>query len=302
MKWLLFSTIIILNTNILCQPPTIKDGDTYEESKEFREYWYQGKAELASYKLQQSRYGEIHDGEAVLIFVTEPFSKSKQVKKDNPSNDNDTESVLKLNFTKKFQTGIYPYSMMTSVFTPVSLEHTIKTTTTSQEWCGHTYTQLNLKGKHYDYKQFSYFESEGDEERKIETATLEDELWNMIRIDPKRLPEGTVKIIPGAMTARLTHIPQKVVEAQITLSTVTNNAFGGGKINAYSVTYPSLNRNLVIYFEKAFPHRVLGWEETYQGIGGQVLTTTGKLKKTIQLDYWNKHNKKDEQLLRLLDL
>ncbi|MEQ8572775.1 MAG: hypothetical protein RIB63_01840, partial [Fulvivirga sp.] len=47
---------------------------------EFADNWYAGKAELVSYNLKQSRYGEVHDGKAVLIFVTEPFSKKKQVK------------------------------------------------------------------------------------------------------------------------------------------------------------------------------------------------------------------------------
>ncbi|MEM1407815.1 MAG: septum formation inhibitor Maf, partial [Bacteroidota bacterium] len=44
-------------------------------NSEFNNYWYAGKAEITSYELKQSRYGEVHDGEAVLIFVTEPFSK-----------------------------------------------------------------------------------------------------------------------------------------------------------------------------------------------------------------------------------
>ena len=50
---------------------------------DFKNYWYQGKAEVASYKLEQARYGEMRDGHAVLVFVTEDFSKSKQVKLDN---------------------------------------------------------------------------------------------------------------------------------------------------------------------------------------------------------------------------
>ena len=40
------------------------------ESK-FNDYWYRGEAELNSYTLEQARYGEIHKGEAVLVFVTE---------------------------------------------------------------------------------------------------------------------------------------------------------------------------------------------------------------------------------------
>jgi len=68
------------------------------DSNDFSKYWYQGKAEITSYELEQARYGEIHKGSAVLVFVTEDFSKNKQVKLDNPSaNPKDAIPVLKLN-------------------------------------------------------------------------------------------------------------------------------------------------------------------------------------------------------------
>ena len=43
----------------------------------FGDYWYQGEAEITSYELEQARYGSMHDGEAVLIFVTERFLENK---------------------------------------------------------------------------------------------------------------------------------------------------------------------------------------------------------------------------------
>src|SRR5262245_19023266 len=82
------------------------------QQDQFHGYWYQQKAELARYALSQARYGEIHKGESVLIFVTEPFWKDKQVKYEF-GDKTDSLSVLKLNFTRKFYTGIYPYSVMT---------------------------------------------------------------------------------------------------------------------------------------------------------------------------------------------
>ena len=88
-------------------------------SPEFKEYWYSGEAEITSYKLEQARYGELREGKAVLIFVTEPFLADKQVKanRSNPENI----PVLKLNSTKKYLTGIYPYSIMSSSFYPYHL-------------------------------------------------------------------------------------------------------------------------------------------------------------------------------------
>jgi hypothetical protein len=54
----------------------------------FNEYWYAGKAEITSYTLTQVRYGEIHTGIAVNIFVTEDFLPKKQVKADYPNKNN----------------------------------------------------------------------------------------------------------------------------------------------------------------------------------------------------------------------
>ena len=64
----------------------------------FGDYWYQGKAELTSYTLEQARYGEVHQGHAVLIYVTEDCSRHKQVKIDDPDAAGaDRVMVMKLN-------------------------------------------------------------------------------------------------------------------------------------------------------------------------------------------------------------
>ena len=114
-------------------------------SDEAKEYWYHGGgAEITSYELTQARYGELRKGESVMVFVTEPFSPSSNTKADNPGNDN--VSVLKLNFTKRFNTGIYPYSMMNSTFYPMQKgEASLKASTSVQEWCGHVYMELQNK-------------------------------------------------------------------------------------------------------------------------------------------------------------
>jgi len=268
---------------------------------DFDKYWYAGKAELSSYDLEQARYGEIHKGESVLIFVTEDFSASKQVKLDYPSkNPKDAVPIMKLNQTKKFLTGIYPYSMMTSTFTPINRKqhpHSLKVTTTSQEWCGHTFTQLNWNKNNYELNDFSYFESEGDRNQKIDNAILEDELLNLIRINPDLLPLGNVQLIPGTMSARLRHQALQATSAETTLDRKEEVAI-------YIINYPSEKRTLKINFQNKFPFEILGWEESYlDGFSNpQMLTTKATRKKTIQLDYWNKHDVADLKWREKLDL
>ncbi len=42
-------------------------------SQAFKQHWFDGHAEISSYELTQSCYGEQRKGKAVLIFVTEDF-------------------------------------------------------------------------------------------------------------------------------------------------------------------------------------------------------------------------------------
>lgn len=267
------------------------------ESKEFSNYWNDGKAEISSYELQQSRYGELHEGEATLIFVTEPFSKSKQVKLDDYRNEKDRVDVLKLNAVRKFQTGIYPYSMMTSVFSPYKKSGlALKITSSIQEWCGHTFKQFNRQGKKINISGHSYFESEGETTTTIADVWLEDELWNLIRIDPTALPKGEISIIPGLTTTRFQNESNLLKKANAQLQKVQSTYGSDEELNEYSIQYIGSNsKTLKIHFETTFPYTILGWEE----IGR--LTTTARLKNSIRLDYWTKNSNADRKLLKLLE-
>ncbi len=255
-----------------------------ELSEEFKAYWYAGEAEITSYQLQQARYGEIRDGKAVLIFVTEPFLADKQVKADDDNHEN--LPVLKLNSTKNYLTGIYPYSIMTSSFYPVHDEqHAIKVTFSAQEWCGHVYSQLNNRKK-YQIQSQSYFEKEGDQNFELEKTTLENELWNKIRINPKSLPIGELQIIPSFEYIRLSHKELKAYDA------VASLAQNGG-LATYEIKYPELERTLTINFMQAFPYSIESWSDSFKsGFGdkAKMLTSTANKIQTIKSPYWTKNS------------
>ena len=280
---------------ILCLFLTSCDGQKGKPytTNQFKQYWYAGQAEINSYKLSQSRYGEQREGTAVLVFVTEDFSRAKQVKLDNPDKAADDKvKVLKLNFMKQFITGIYPYSMMQSVFTPVIRhqdEHTLKTTMTTQEWCGQVFVQMNYSKDRYDIKSHSYFEQEGDQTYKIEGTLLEDELWNIIRLDHHALPDGNFTIIPALFHSRLNHLDTKTYQAVGTKSLSNDTA-------VYSLEIPEIKRRLTIRYENSFPYRILSWEEEFEE-RGVIRKTSATLDKTLISDYWTK-NKNEFQYLR----
>ncbi|MBX2817296.1 MAG: hypothetical protein KTR24_14910 [Saprospiraceae bacterium] len=269
----------------------------------FQDYWFGGEAELTRYDLRQSRYGEIHDGDAVLIYVTEPFRMDKQVKYEGGDQRN-VSSVLKLNLTRKFFTGIYPYSIMSSIFSPLDpREATVKTSTTSQEWCGHSFSQLNLRSGQYHGVLRSYFQAEGDQEFRLPQAMLEDEIWTKIRLDPTSLPTGQIDIIPGGSYLRLHHESHKVQSAQASFSPETKSPHSDQPVKTYTVAYQHLARTLSITYETRFPFSIVAWEETTSmGPGSRKLTTTAIRTHTMKLDYWNRHNNKDKSLRRDLGL
>ncbi|KXK55802.1 MAG: hypothetical protein IPM61_03210 [Chlorobi bacterium] len=271
-------------------------------NEQWHRYWSQGKAELSRYQLTQARYGELHRGDALLVFVTEDFLTEPQVKLESDPAGRPVASVLKLNFTKKFLTGIYPYSLMASVFTPVEVfaqPRTLKVSTTVQEWCGHVFMQLNLKGKSYNVEERSYFEREGDKNFALDTAMLEDEIWTRIRIAPQTLPVGTVKMIPGTLASRLRHKPLGVVDAKAELSETTDSS--GAKLRRYTITYGAAERVLAIDFKSEFPHQIVGWTESYDDFG-KPLTTTARLTHTLMTDYWRRHSNADSALRKELGL
>ncbi|HZH37856.1 MAG TPA: hypothetical protein VEX65_11300 [Flavisolibacter sp.] len=265
-------------------------------SDEFKKKWYAGKAELSSYTLEQARYGEIRKGEAALIFVTEDFSKDKLVKLDEPEGTSNKQRVLKMNMTKSFVTGIYPYSMMLSIFTPVSKDgnaKTLKVVSSVQEWCGQTFSSLRLKGSTYNWQLQSYFEKEVEQDKKISGAIPEDELWNRIRMAPSTLPQGEVMLIPGLFWQRLSHAEMGEEEAVLSLAKADTSFIKDTAAHVYTIHYPHAQRTVQIYFSATSPYEIGGWQETYpDGFGDnkKVLTTKAVKKKTIWLDYW-KHNK-----------
>ncbi|MEL0651523.1 septum formation inhibitor Maf [Algibacter sp. TI.3.09] len=265
----------------------VKEQKTMQRSSEFNKYWYSGTAELNSYTLKQSRYGEIREGEVVLVFVTEPFSISKQVKLDNPKEaGEDLVPVMKLNHVRKFTTGIYDYSIVTSSFTPVDFQkypNTLKLNTSIQEWCGHTFTQLNLDGSNYGFKQFSYFEADGDTEKTIPAAMLEEELITRIRLNKGQLPLGKVDIIFSTIYSRFAYKDLEATKAEITKTEQDSTIL-------YNIAYLSYDRKVSIEVEKNFPYKILSWTED----NGDGLVTEARLKKSIQEPYWSQKKLSDE--------
>ncbi|MBW3469692.1 hypothetical protein [Arthrospiribacter ruber] len=293
LKKLIFG-IAFLSVVFSCSQPQREDVDF----EAWGRYWFQGKAEISSFDLTQYRYGEAREGEAVLVFVTEDFSRSNQVKLDNPDQaGRDKQSVIKMNQTRDFVTGIYPYHMMLSAFTPTKEQSNgVKFTMSSQEWCGQSFVQLNLKsGDSYSGKIFSYFEKEGDDSFSF-SGLSEDDLWNLIRINPNQIPTGSVSMMPSLFYQRFTHKGFEAQEAFVRVRDISNNR------SQVEVTYSNGNRVLKVDFEKEFPYQIMAWEEEDTRSDGSKEVTKASRKGLKVVDYWTRNKVEDEFLRKELNL
>ena len=123
----------------------------------FEQYWKEKGAEILTYRIENNRYGHRRKGKAVHIFVTELFNPHKQVKADFPQSQEDGLPILKLNRITRFTTGVYDYSLMTSIFSAYDKEKkvfkdTLKTTTSIQDWCGQSFIQVNRGSNNQNYQ------------------------------------------------------------------------------------------------------------------------------------------------------
>jgi len=287
-------------------PKPMTSQDAAKEFTTFRDYWYRGLAELNRYELEQSRYGEMHKGEAVLIFVTEDFLRDKQIKFEFGDKSN-AVNILKLNAQRRFYTGVYPYTIMTSVFTPTNGEPTQKVTSSSQEWCGMTYVQLNRNEKGYQGLSHSYFQAEADERFQLDGSLLEDEVWTRLRQDPMSLPTGDLNIVPAMRFLRLMHKPTKAYAANASWQAAKSPATAA-PVKSYRISYPALGRTLSIVVEENFPFRIVEFTETQTPLFGRdgkaprPMTTRAVLTRSILLDYWSKNRVSDAPYRDLLGI
>jgi len=276
---------------------------------EFWKFWGDGKAELDGYALVMPRYGQLREGTAVAIFVTEDFSQSARVKADpgkHPASD--VTPVMKLNLVRDFQTGIYDYNTMTSTFSRTEfgagddwpLE---KASFSSQEWCGNVYMQWLPRDGKLHGTVHSYFDGEGDATPELDQpagGVVEDALPLLVRgLRGDWLAPGASKKVPflrSLMRTRLLHVPARWGEATVSRAAApaeVKTALGTMRATVYTVA--ETGGDTVAYtVEAAWPHRLLAWKSS-SGESARILGSA-------RLEYWKMHDNGGEKALKLLGL
>jgi hypothetical protein len=290
----------ILCSIMACTPALAANTET-----DFSAHWHDGRAELNGYRLEIARYGEQRAGEAVLVYVTEPFSESARVKLDDPSrHPDDAFDALKLNMVRDFQTGIYDYNTMVSLFTRSISFKPVKLTFSSAEWCGHVYDELVFRGKEVHENYFSYFEGESRSHSFVNEpeGIVEDNLYILLRglREPFLPPGGSVHVafLPSPFHSRLVHHAIEWEDAEIERSTGTSRTdvpAGTFETSEYVVRTDAREGRFLI--ETAYPHRIVQWSWARRSgakeewLGG---TERGQLTGSVRLKYWDLHDNAHE--------
>lgn len=286
------------------------------KADQFWDHWGDGKAEVSSYKLTIPRYGVEREGYAVLIYVTEDFSRKRQVKISHRQTGDDI-SVLKLNIIKKFPTGIYDYALMTSVFAPVDAWsmgaksfpalRPIKEAFSSQEWCGVLHQQLNSAETGFRLQLHSYFEGEEDRDEIVpyrDAMGTEDGLFVAVRELVDELPDGALKLVTGAQVSRLQHGPRTLENFNVTRDdtpSVLDTALGRIDVRQFSVAANTEGhpRRYDFSVERAYPHRIIRWSiDSGSGKGPRV--ERAEIVASLRTPYWQQQSLEDVSLRKQL--
>lgn len=278
-------------------------------SPSFLKYWKSGMAELSSYAITTSRYGESRRAQGVMVFVYEEIDDKTRIKVESdrvpPAR---RVPVLKLNNVLKFNTGIYDYSVMTSVFAGLSGPGVTrpfeprKVSFSSQEWCGNVYHHVLPRAAGLASTIHSYFEAEGDAETVIPypkgSLFYEDEMPILVReLDGEFLKPGesrAINLVPSLWERRKRHVALAILEATLTKNGPATLSTPTGPRPAIKWTLAWKDHAMSYYVEAAPPGKLLAWDDG-KGEKGELITS---LRKT----YWERNHNQDQPLRKELGL
>ncbi|MCA9728220.1 MAG: hypothetical protein KC729_11095 [Candidatus Eisenbacteria bacterium] len=273
-------------------------GTARAASQAFFDTWSDGKGEVDTYDLTEERYGEPRTGNAVMVFVAEELNRNDYVKVESEQTpQSERMFVIKLNKLYRFPTGIYDYSVMTTVFSVADshLGHhrfqAARLVNTTQEWCGQVFQRVDLHEDGWHHELRSYFEKEADQENVVEaTGTdVEDNLWVWIReLDGEVLAEGEsrpLQLIPSLWELRKTHTKIAARDARISKGRREKFRTPLGEFDAIPWSWQIEDRTVAVWVEASGAHRILGWEDSQGG--------HARLVASVRTPYWVAHGNAD---------
>ncbi|GIX43104.1 MAG: hypothetical protein KatS3mg129_2837 [Leptospiraceae bacterium] len=234
---------------------------------------FKGNAEIAQYKGKVKRYNQFRKAHLALITVFEPFNLKQLVKSDTSQ-----QYVLKQNQVLTYQTGVYPYRQMNSLFWKPDLQ-LLKIVMTSQEWCGQSYKKITINNKREVNLHFhTYWENEADGEYTYKIPDkyflFYDELPLLLRFIEDDFYQQKIKLFPMLMSSRVnqaswdiyTKIEKPDFKDALLSREKTKIKFKNKIIPIIKFTLEYNGLKDVYYFDWNHPYRILiKWERNDGG-------------------------------------
>lgn len=132
---------------------------------------------------------------------------------------------------------------------------------------------------------------------------MEDEVYTVLRMNPKLLPKGTFQMIPALNFMQLKHLKNRTYKVNAGIRTYKEKEFKGEKLNEYRIDYPDLKRQVRIIYENKAPYKIVGWLDTFpSAFDGKQRTTKATLTAQKMLPYWGQNSLADTKLRKELGL
>tara|TARA_B100000902_G_C27235635_1_gene877252 strand:- start:390 stop:1289 length:900 start_codon:yes stop_codon:yes gene_type:complete len=290
--------IIFILTFLVCF-----SGISY--SADFYSHWGDGRAEISSYNIDMRRYNQMRNGNSVLIFVTEDINKETFIKVESPVSKDDRMYVMKLNQIIRFNTGIYDYSVMSSIFSevdggnwPFSLR---KVTNSIQDWCGHIFDEVMVGSNYVEGRINSYFERDGVSFYTLPVSSNfvsgDGLLIRMRELNGEWLKPGqqiAISFFPSLWGIQLRSLERKISDAILTKTIGKDLEISSQIVPVYEWQLDFENNWEKYWIEQEYPHRILAWEFSDGG--------RGRLIETLRLSYWELNNNEHLKYRKFLDL
>ncbi len=248
--------------------PTFEAGAPAENDLFESALWDDGNAEVARFVAHQMRYGEMREGELVLITVKESFDPERLVKADGPHHQHVVDAI-KSNTLLTFQTGVYTYRQMVSVFLTRTELRPMKLAMSSQEWCGTTSAIFTVRGDEGLLRAFSYF---GDQAEVVaplslpEDLVFEDALPVWLRaLDADTGGTRRIDLVPSQLSNRA--VPPEPLIAEVDIGAPQTVEVPEGTFEARPITVSFGDRRDVYHVDVEEPHAIVRFsrgESTYE--------------------------------------
>ena len=220
--------------------------------------WDDGFSEMCFYDATDTIYGTPRQYTRVHLMNRQWMDPLTGVKTDAETPG--AIHAFKLVIAEQIPTENYNYRYLTTVFLRRSDLTPLKMTTSSQEWCGHTFKILRWAEGRLDVRSFSYFPGEGDRtfERPRDAVPFES-LFIIAREAAATLRPQALEVLPSMRSNRQV-VPDAAAATVVPSPETQRVATPLGPLDVRRVRVESAQTTAWFDVEAAAPHRIVAFE------------------------------------------